>query len=101
MLDEIRVAILAAKASTLYVTAGAILGGAFLLGLWAGTQTRAELCAEDIIEAETQRDRASALNQRLTACEAQCSANCAIDCEAACADQVNSALENARAWSCQ
>jgi len=101
MIDDLRIALFSARASTIYLVIASVIGSVFLLGMWAGVGSREEICASDIVEAERLRSQNQALNDQLTLCEAQCSANCAIDCEAVCAEQVNNALANAQAWACE
>lgn len=100
MLDQLRIAVLGAKASTIYGIVASVLVAVYFLGVWSVTSSRADICAEDIVEAEKQRARAQELNEQLTLCDAQCAVNDAINCEVVCAEQVASALSDAHAWAC-
>ena len=100
MLDDLRILFLSASAGAIYVSTGVILALVFLLGVWAGTQTRAELCAEDIVALEQSKKHARELNVALTTCESRKVGECAVDCSTLCAKQVDKALSDARAWEC-
>jgi hypothetical protein len=100
MLDDLRILFLSASAGAIYTSIGVVLALVFLLGVWAGTQTRAELCAEDIVALDQARTKAQELNTALTSCEANKSGKNALECSAICAKQVSKALDDAKAWEC-
>jgi len=100
MIDDLRIAIFSAKASTIYFVISSIIIAVYMLGVYTATSSREDLCASDIIEAEKQRDNAQAINKKLTECETRDAVDCAINCEVICAEQVAQALASAEAWAC-
>lgn len=100
MIDDLRIAVLSAKASTIYLIVASILISVFMLGVWSVTTSRADICAEDILEAEKQRANAQALNVKLSECDAQHAIEDALKCEPICSEQVRVALSMAEAWEC-
>jgi|11_taG_2_1085331.scaffolds.fasta_scaffold06952_5 hypothetical protein len=81
-----------------------VLVGVYLVGVRAGALEADRVCerrrAPLLVEVHELTKQRDALSVKLTSTRAQCAANCAIDCESVCADEVVSALSDARAWSC-
>jgi len=81
-----------------------VLVSVYLVGVRAGALEAGRVCerrrAPLLVEIHALTKQRDELSVKLTETRAQCAANCAIDCESVCADEVASALSDARAWSC-
>ena len=64
------------------------------VGFMLGYQAPATVCAEYIVEAESQKAKALELNQKLTACESKGAGESVLKCDSVCDDRVKKALDN-------
>ena len=71
------------------------------LGYMLGYQAPSAVCAEYIVEAETQTKKAQELNAELTDCQSKGAGRKIIECGSICNQQVEQALKDHRALVCE
>lgn len=70
------------------------------VGFMLGYQAPATVCAEYIVEAESQKAKALELNQKLTACESKGAGESVLKCKGLCDEAVKKALKNYKEIMC-
>ena len=73
---------------------------ALVIGYMFGYQEPATVCAEYIVEAESQKTKALELNQKLTACESKGAGESVLKCKSVCDERVKKALDNYKDIMC-
>jgi len=73
---------------------------ALVIGYMFGYQEPSTVCAEYIVEAESQKTKALELNQKLTACMSKGAVESVLKCKSICDEQVKKALDNYKDIMC-